>query len=467
MKLHTIFLLLALALTLQASSIKEAVSLAVTIYNDQFAMVKDVRSISFDKGRSDLYFTDVSSNIQPETVTFKALKDTQAIRVFEQNYEANLVNTNAILEKYINEKVEIYAKLGEKSYKLNGTLLGYNSGYILQTSNGIEVLNNIEGLHLPSLPEGFFTLPTLTWKVSSNQTITTNCEVAYRTSGFSWKADYSITLNEGETRADIGGWVSIDNRSGKRYLNAKLKLIAGDVNTVRNVNQPVPMMAMAKASPMMMEDAAPSFSEKSFSDYHMYTLSEPVTLNDNSQKQVEFIPKVYNVTVRKYNLITINGGGYSQTNLKASNKVEFRNNKQNGLGIPLPKGTVRVFKTDDSDGSLEFVGEDSIDHTPKDENITLNTGNAFDITANKYATNYQSFNNNGGYSATLNLTVTNHKDIPAEIVVELSSYGDNLKFTWKTQGLDIEKVSATLVRIKRVFKADEKFTYEWNEDYRP
>ncbi len=188
----------------------------------------------------------------------------------------------------------------------------------------------------------------------------------------------------------------------------------------------MPVAMMARSAP------APSFSEKSFSDYHMYTLSEPVSLNDNSQKQVEFIPKVYGITIRKYNLISINSGGYSQNNIKASNKIEFQNNKNNGLGIPLPKGVVRVFKADETDGSLEFIGEDSIDHTPKDENLTLTTGNAFDITANKYATDYQSFNQ-GGYSANLNLTVFNHKDIKAEIVIEFgTSAGDNLKINWKT-----------------------------------
>ena len=152
MTFRTVFLVLVLILALNASSIKGTVSLAVTIYNNQFAMVKDVRSISFDQGRSDLYFTDVSSNIQTETVTFKALQNTKDIRVFEQNYEGNLVNTYSILEKYINKEVEVYAKLGENSFKVNGILLGYNSGYILQTKTGLEVLNNIEGVRFSSLP---------------------------------------------------------------------------------------------------------------------------------------------------------------------------------------------------------------------------------------------------------------------------------------------------------------------------
>lgn len=241
-----------------ASSIKEEVSLAVTVYNDQFAIVKDVRSIAFDKGRSDLYFTDVSSNIQTETVTFKALNGTETIKVFEQNYEANLINTQSILQKYIDKDIEITAKVGDQATKVTGTLLGYNSGYILKTAYGIEVFNNIDGVKFPSLPAGFLTLPTLNWKVFSQNAVTTNCEVAYRTTGFSWKSDYSITLNGDETKADVGGWVTINNNSGKRYKNAKLKLIAGDVNTVSNYPNPVPApMAMAANA---VPSAPPSFS---------------------------------------------------------------------------------------------------------------------------------------------------------------------------------------------------------------
>jgi hypothetical protein len=457
-------LLLQLLTLLHASQINEPVSLAVTIYNDNFAIVKDVRSISFDQNRSDLYFTDVSSNIQTETVTFKAIANPESIKVYEQNYEANLINTQSILQKYIDKEVVIYAKLGTTSLKVKGTLLGYNSGYILRTSAGIEVYNNIEGINFSSLPEGFNTLPTLNWKVFSESAVTTDCEVAYRTTGFSWKADYSVILSADETKADVGGWVTIDNYSGKRYLDAKLKLIAGDVNLVnnnQNVNpvQPVAMMSAASA--------APTFSEKSFSDFHLYTLSEPVTLEENSQKQVEFIPKVYQINVRKYNLISVSSGGYAQAGLKASNKIEISNSQQNQLGIPLPKGTVRVFKEDDADGSLEFLGEDSIDHTPKDENVTLNTGNAFDISADKTASNYRSFSNSSGYDADLNLTIWNHKDIATEIVVEINNYyGDNNQFIWVTKSLNVEKVSAYLLRISRVFQPDEKASYLWRESYR-
>lgn len=220
-----------------ASSINGAKSLALTIYDQDYAMVKDVREIDFDQGNSDLFFTDVSSNIQTETVAFKALNDTENIRVYEQNYEANLINTPAILQKYIDKKLVVYAKVGSDSRQVNGTLLGFNSGYILQTPFGIEILNNIDGVTLSSLPDGFFTLPTLNWKVSSAKKITSNCEVSYRTNGFSWHADYLVILNQAETKADVGGWVTIDNQSGKKYTNSKVKLIAKDVKAAnKNMN---------------------------------------------------------------------------------------------------------------------------------------------------------------------------------------------------------------------------------------
>lgn len=202
-----------------------------------------------------LYFTDVSSNIQTETVTFKALKNPSSVRVYEQNFERNLINTNGILQKYIEKDVDLYVELGTTTRKVTGKLLGYNSGYIIQTKNGIQVFNKIAGIEFSSLPDGFFTTPTLNWKVWSELVQTTSCEVAYRTTGFKWSADYSLTLNQEQTKADIGGWVTIDNNSGKKYVNAKLKLIAGDVNTVSNN-----IYGGGRGGMVMLRSAAPSFS---------------------------------------------------------------------------------------------------------------------------------------------------------------------------------------------------------------
>lgn len=456
-----LLILLSLGLLAMGSEIKGEVSLAVTVYNNQFAVVKDVRSIAFDKGNSDLYFTDVAEGIQTETVAFKALDSPESVRVYEQNFQANLISTPALLKQYLEKEIEIFAKIGETGERIEGTLLGYTSGVVLRTPKGIEVFNEIEGARFPSLPSGFFTLPTLNWKVHSAEALTTDCEVAYRTSGFSWRADYSLTLNGDESGGDFGGWVSIDNRSGKRYKNARLKLIAGEVNVKTNANMgnsTLPTMVLAKT----YGGSSPSFSEKSFSDYHLYTLSEPVTLEENSQKQIEFVPKAYGVSVRKYHLLSLTAGGRTQKNLKAGNRIEIANTEANKMGMPLPKGTVRVFKEDTADGSLEFIGEDSINHTPKDENFTLTTGNAFDIAANKLASNYLS-SSTGGFSADLNLTVWNHKAITAEVVVEINNfYGDNNQFVWKTPVFNFERVSASLLRISRKFAANEKFSYLWS-----
>ena len=220
------------------SQIEQQESLAVTIYNDDFAMVKDVRNITFDQGNSILYFTDVSSNIQTETVTFKAIENPESIRVYEQNFEKNLVSEEAILKRFINKKIEVVAQFGDSTRRISGTLLSYNGQFIIQTKNGVVIAKTVSAVDLPSLPDGFFTVPTLNWKVWSSEPQTAQCEVAYRTTGFSWKSDYSMTLNKDETLSDIGGWVTIDNNSGKKYENAKLKLIAGDVNTVQNTYYP-------------------------------------------------------------------------------------------------------------------------------------------------------------------------------------------------------------------------------------
>ena len=229
-------LVLSLITLGMGSVVGEQQSLAVTIYNDDFAMVKDVRSIDFEAGTSALYFDDVSANIQPETVTFKALSDPESIRVFEQNFERNLVDSNSILKKYINQEITVYAELADMVRKVRGTLLGYSSGYILKTTFGVNVYNRIAGVEFPSLPDGFFTTPTLNWRVWSKEATSTDCEVAYRTTGFGWKADYSLSLTPEGNTGDLGGWVTIDNNSGKKYTDARLKLIAGDVNTVSNNN---------------------------------------------------------------------------------------------------------------------------------------------------------------------------------------------------------------------------------------
>lgn len=222
----------------------------------------------------------------------------------------------------------------------------------------------MNSVKVPALPDGLLTMPTLVWNTFSINPVVTLCEVAYRASGISWKADYLMNLNGDEDRVDFSGWVTIDNNSGKKYTNTSIKLIAGDVNTV---SSPVYYRGGMGASAMEMNmvSDAPSFSEKSFSDYHMYTLSRQVDVNEASKKQIEFIPKVYGVKVVKTYNADVSTGGYSSGEVKFKSTIVLTNSKDNKMGIPLPAGTVRVFKEDDADNSLEFIGESSIDHTPK------------------------------------------------------------------------------------------------------
>lgn len=357
-----LLLLVALAV---GSQVQGDGTVALTIYNDNFGMVKDVRSISFDAGESQVAFTDVAETIQTETVMFKPSSLNNGIRVYEQNYENNLADKYSLLKKYLEQNISVDITQGQQSRNVVGKLLAYQNSFILETGLGVSIYDSVSAVHVDKLSEGLLIRPTLIWRVFSPTATTVDCEVAYRATGFSWKADYLMTLNQKEDKADFAGWVTIDNNSGKTYKNASLKLIAGEVNVVRP--QPeffaMPMMAMADG---VAASPPPAFSEKSFADYHMYTLSKRVNINESSKKQLEFIPTAFNVPITKYYTLTVSAGGYPEENIKSKGTVRLFNSQKNGMGMPLPKGIIRVFKTDEADKSLEFIGEDSINHTPKD-----------------------------------------------------------------------------------------------------
>jgi hypothetical protein len=235
-----------------------------------------------------------------------------------------------------------------------------------------------------------------------------------------------MVLSDDEHEANFTGWVTIDNGSGKRYVNTSLKLIAGDVHVVKpkrlrgGIRRKFALRAMAEEAPK------PGFSEKSFADYHMYTLGRRVDVNESSQKQIEFIPTAVDVEVDRYYAFTINVGRTVRQKIDVSSRIKFINEKSNNLGMPLPKGTVRVFKRDQKDGSLEFIGEDNINHTPKNENITVQTGNAFDIVARTKLKSMTKTRN--GYDAVKRLEVHNRGDIDRQFRIELNNYyGDRLQ----------------------------------------
>jgi hypothetical protein len=361
----------------------------LTIYNDNFAVVREARNMKFEKGQNTVRFTDVASMIDPTSVKFTCLSSPGAVSVLEQNYEYDLVNTDSLLKRYIDKQVVVAIRGGGSDTRkfVEGTLLAGVGGDLIvksNASNGLEVIEraSVEGISLKEMPDDLVTRPTLVWLTDAQKGGEQLCEVTYTTGAIGWKADYTAILNAGDTALDFSGWVTIDNTSGAGYKEATLKLIAGDV---RRIQPAIPQERYNdKVRRMGMAGEAPAFEEKSFMEYHMYTLGRKSTINNNQVKQIEFIEPAEGVKAKKIYVYERSdywnprGGDQSK---KVMVKIEFENKKENKLGIALPKGKVRVFKKDPADNSLQFVGEDEIDHTPKDEKLSLYIGDAFDIVA--------------------------------------------------------------------------------------
>lgn len=358
-----------------------------------YAVVRSVRDVTLPKERTILKYKDVAAKLDPTTVQFRSLTDPAGTKVAEQSYKFDLVSQKKLLQKYIDREVSIERNLGDAIELVTGTLMSTQGGLTIKDQDGqIVTINSYSSVKFSELPGGLITKPTLVWDIYAKQTGIHKTEVSYQTEGITWWADYNLTFKPGKDAnsgtIDFGSWVSILNQSGGSYNNAKLKLMAGDVQRV----QP-PQTMRYKSAPRMemaMDSAgsAPSFAEKAFFEYHLYTLSRPASIPDNSTKQLELIPMAADVPVEK--LVVYEGsqgfyGGYN-TNQSFGNTgkkkvdvyLKFANKKENGMGEALPAGRIRVNQRDD-DGSLEFIGENVIDHTARNEEVLIKLGSAFDV----------------------------------------------------------------------------------------
>lgn len=396
----------------------------VTIYNDNLGLVRERRSFDFKSGVSAVTMDDVAAQIDATSVHFASLTDPAGLRVLEQNFQYDLVNENKLMEKYLGREIEIERFVGEgrdRRETLKGTLLSNMGGRVVQ-SGGKLYLNPDGRVVLPELPEGFVTKPRLLWQVSSHKSGKQECELAYLTGGLSWKSDYVLKISPSDDKLDLNAWVTLTNSSGAVYKDAKLKLVAGDVNRVSQA-QSRGFIAAKGVAMAAMSDNETQFQEKSFFEFHLYALQRPATLLNNETKQIE-LASGQNVPVKKLFIYdgSANQGGYyneysrsdpnygaSSTEKKVWVMLEFKNSKENNLGLPLPKGTLRVYKQD-SDGALEFVGEDAIDHTPKEELVRVKMGNAFDVVGERARTNYQISTDRKSMTETFQIKVRNHKD---------------------------------------------------------
>ena len=421
---------------------QEQKSVSVTVYNANLGVIKDYRTININKGDSEIKITDVAKLIDPTSVHIKLNGS-----VLEQNYQYDLVSLDKILQKYIDKNIQL---IGENSEFIEGTLLSAFGGQIVVRKNdgGLVMLPDVSKYRysVGALPEGLITRPTLVWKVNSPQQGSQDVEISYQTGGMNWHAEYVAVLNENDTKTDLNSWVSIVNNSGATYKDAKLKLVAGDVNLVQQM-QP----GVSDAVYMRTEKAAQEqFQEKEFFEYHIYDLQRPATVANNETKQISLFESSGVGVVKKY--LYRSGGGYYYYNRGGTNKVsvvvEFQNSKDNNLGVPMPKGKVRVYKSDGE--SLEFIGEDLIDHTPRNEKVKLKIGDAFDIVAEEVQTDYKKITDRV-YEQAFDIKIKNRKK--EDIVVEVEKY---VGYLWEvmSSSLSYEKKDATTLTFKVPVKAD-------------
>lgn len=402
---------------------------AITIYNGNVALVKQVRDLDFEEGMNTIQYTEVPKQIQTNTVFFEDLEES-GTRIVEQSYEYDLVSGNKLFEKFIDQEIAVTVLRGDQTEVIDGILLSANWGEIvLQTNNGIKTVqkNNVIDTDFPELPEGLLTKPTLVWAVWAEKAGNRKTKTSYLTGGLSWSSDYVAVVGEDDDELSLKGWTTINNHSGATFKDTKLKLVAGDVNVVtpqrtRNTLKAMPMMAMEESYDMDGAQSAGGFGQESFFEYHLYSLDRKTTIKDNASKQIELF-NANDIGAQKE---------YVFDSQKAHDKVRtimtFKNEEENNLGMPLPKGVLRVYKNDKS-GALQFIGEDNVDHTPKDEEIEIFLGNVFDVTVEKKQTKYDTTKNWVGFRectfAEQQVTLKNHKDEDIMVKVSENIWGSN------------------------------------------
>jgi hypothetical protein len=412
----------------QRSTLQDQQNVAVTIYNENLALIKDQRKIQLKGGQ--LAFRDVSARMRPETALLKSLTNPGKLQVIEQNFDFDLLTPQKLLEKYVGKSVTVISTNPATGIELSeqALVLSANNGVVLKIGERIE--SGIPGrIVYPDVPVNLRDRPTLVMSLNNHGAELQEVELSYLTGGLGWKADYVVELNSADDKLDLSGWVTLTNASGTTYRNARLQLVAGDVNQVRDeMRQPQRYPSPARAMPM----EAPHMAEESLLEYHLYTLEHETTIAENQTKQVSLL-SASAVPVHKELLLRgadyYYQGSYGELGqkMKVGVYIEFDNRESAHLGMPLPKGIIRVYKKDNA-GNAQFVGEDRIDHTPKNEKVRLKLGEAFDVTADKKQTDFKKLPNPAKGNALLEsayeillknakkeaVTVTVQEPIPAD-----------------------------------------------------
>jgi hypothetical protein len=408
---------------------KDQVDLAVTVYNSNIALVRDVRQIHISPGVFPLHFEDVAASINPATVHFRSLSEPTKLSVVEQNYEYDLLDPAKLLQKYVGREVTLVRAekdAGSTRYvETKALLLSDNNGPVWKVGNEIVTGMSADSYRFPDLPGNLYSRPTLVWMLDNRGVNAQKVEASYLTENMSWKADYVLTVTRDEKAADLDGWVTLANNSGVAYSNAKLQLVAGEIHQAAPA---VPMKMMTDSLRMNANAPAPQFTQEGFSEYHLYSLERRTSIQNNESKQISLLNGT-DVPVEKY--LMVEGQAYYYRNPQGIGNAipqpvkvyyRFKNEQKGGLGMPLPAGTVRVYQAD-SKGGVQFVGEDNIQHTPKDEALKIYIGNAFDVVCERKETDYKKLSSNQA-EMEYAITLRNHKDTAVTVEVREPVGGD-------------------------------------------
>ncbi len=442
----------------------------VTVYNSNLGLIRETRQLSLPVGRTALRFADVAAQIRPETVHLASLTSPGALSILEQNYQYDLLNPSKLLDKYVGREVTLVLRRMENNTEIlqpvQATLLSNNEGQVWRINNQI-VINptNIVETRFPDLPQNLVASPTLVLDVENETAGAHTVEASYLTSGMNWRADYVLVVNADDTRGNLQGWVTLQNTSGVGFTDARLQLVAGDVNRVTNA----PMAgATDETARVFAQRARPQFQEQGFFEYHLYTLERPASIREQETKQISLLEAENFAVNREYVLVGNESFYQEYQNIgnpvpqKVGVFVEFRNVQESNLGMPLPAGIIRLYKKD-AQGGQQFIGENRIDHTPKNENIRIKVGDAFDIVAERKQTDYRVIGKNT-YEYAYEISIRNRKDVPVTVIVNEEIGGD-----WKiiSSNFDAEKTSAFAARFRVLVAKDgeTKLTYRVRVKY--
>jgi hypothetical protein len=413
------------------TTLDDQTELAITVYNSDIALVRDVRNLQLSTGTSNLRFMDIAATVNPATVHFRSLTEPSRVSVLEQNYEYDLLEPDKLLRKYVGRDVTLIRNRSEngttRQEEVKARLLSYNNAPVWKIGNEIVTGIGADHIRFPELPDTLYSRPTLIWTVQNQGGPRHRVEASYLAGKLAWNADYVLTVSRDDKTSDVNGWVTLTNGSGTAFRNAKLQLVAGDLNRVRQV--------LAKTRDEMRSNAPAAaaggqMAEESFSDYHLYSLNRKTTINNNQTKQVSMLEGTNVPMVKRY---VVEGSSYYYHNVQHPGSpikdtvqvyYQFKNEQKGGLGMPMPAGVIRVYQ-EDSKGGVQFVGEDRINHTPKDEMLNIKIGNAFDVVCERNQVDFQKIASNV-YEFEYEITVRNHK--ATAITVEVN---EPIGGTWR------------------------------------